>query len=127
MKKALLGASAILAVAVAIILLSGEKNAQSAMMTAEIPIEGLTCQNCVDKVNAALVKLDGVEEVEVSLSANKAMVKYDAAAVTVPNLEASITNLGYKIGAANAATAKEDCEAGAASDCCAAKKSIDKT
>jgi copper chaperone CopZ len=121
MKKALLGASAILAAAVlGVILLSGEKTAQSAIVTTEIDIAGMSCQNCADKIDAALTKLDGIEEVEVRLNENKAFVKYDAAAVTVPAMETSITKLGYKIDKTGGAAGKEGCD-DEASDCCAQK------
>ncbi len=121
MKKALLGASAILAAAVlGVVLLSGEKTAQSAIVTTELDIAGMSCQNCADKIDAALTKLDGIEEVEVRLSENKAFVKYDAAAVTVPAMETSITKLGYKVGKTDGAAGKEGCE-DEASDCCAQK------
>jgi copper chaperone CopZ len=121
MKKALIGASAILAAAViGVVLLSGEKTAQSAIVTTEIDIAGMSCQNCADKIDAALTKLDGIQDVEVRLSENKAFVKYDAAAVTVPAMETSITKLGYKVGKASAVSDKEGCD-DEASDCCAQK------
>jgi copper ion binding protein len=122
MKKALLGASAILAAAVlGVVLLSGEKTAQSAIVTTEIDIAGMSCQNCADKIDAALTKLDGIQDVEVRLSEKKAFVKYDAAAVTVPAMENSITKLGYKVEKAGAVVDKEGCGDAEASDCCAQK------
>jgi len=122
MKKALIGASAILAAAViGVVLLSGEKTAQSAIVTAEIDIAGMSCQNCADKIDAALTKLDGIQDVEVRLGENKAFVKYDAAAVTVPAMETSITKLGYKVEKAGAVVDKEECGDAEASDCCAQK------
>ncbi|MDZ7363655.1 MAG: cation transporter [candidate division KSB1 bacterium] len=122
MKKALFGASAILLAAVlGVFLLSGEKTAQSAIVTTEIDIAGMSCQNCADKIDAALTKLHGIQDVEVRLSENKAFVKYDAAAVTVPAIETSITRLGYKVGKTDGAVIdKQGCDE-EAGDCCAQK------
>jgi copper chaperone len=128
MKKALIGASAIIAVAViGVVLLSGERKAESAIATTEISIDGMSCQNCADKINATLTKLDGIKAVEVRLGESKAYVKYDAAAVTVPAMEASISQLGYSVGAAGAKIDKDHCGDAEASDCCAQKKPGAKT
>lgn len=128
MKKALFGATTIIAaVVLGLVLLSGEKKAESAIVTTEISIDGMACQNCADKINASLSKLDGVKEVDVRLGESKAYVKYNAAALTVPAIEASITKLGYSIGTGGAPMSKEDCGDSGASDCCAGEKSASKT
>jgi copper chaperone CopZ len=128
MKKALLGATTIVAAAIiGVILLSGEKKAESAIVATEIGIEGMSCQNCVDKINASLTALDGVKEVEVRLGEGKAYIKYNAAAVTVSAMEASISKLGYSAGKAGATVDKEDCGDAEASGCCAGEKPNNKT
>jgi len=128
MKKALIGASAIIVVAVAgVILLSGEKKAESAILTTAIGIEGMSCQNCADKIDGTLSKLDGIREVDVRLGEGRAYVKYDASAITVPAMEASINKLGYSAGKADAAISKEECDDADASDCCAQKQPGAKT
>ena len=128
MKKALLGATTIITAAViGVILLSGEKKAESAIVATEIGIEGMSCQNCANKINVSLTELDGVKEVDVRLGEGKAYIKYNAAAVTVPAMEAGISKLGYSVGKAGAAFDKEDCGDAEASDCCAGKKPAAKT
>ncbi len=128
MKKALLGATTIIAAAViGVVLLSGEKKAESAIVATALDIEGMTCQNCADKISASLSDLDGIKEVDVRLGEGKAYVKYNAAAVTVPAMEASITKLGYSIGKAGTVINKEDCGDAAASGCCAGEKPDNKT
>jgi copper chaperone CopZ len=128
MKKALLGATTIIAAAViGVVLLSGEKKAESAIVATALDIEGMTCQNCADKISASLSDLDGIKEVDVRLGEGKAYVKYNAAAVTVPTMEASITKLGYSIGKAGAVINKEDCGDAEASGCCAGEKPDNKT
>ncbi len=123
MKKALLGAGAIVALALAgLVWLSGEK-AESAVVTADIMVNGMSCQNCVDKVKATLHKLNGVKAVEVRL-------EYDPALVTVPAMEAGITKLGYAVGKAGASSTPEkahDCEGEAAAGCCTSKSPGPKT
>lgn len=127
MKKTFLGAVAIGALAIiGIALLFADKKVESAVIT----IEGMSCNNCADKISAALSKLEGVEEAEVSLSDGMARVKYDAAKVNVPAMEESITKLGYSVGAANAPgdpmKKNEDlCEP--SDDCCAQKSPGAKT
>jgi copper ion binding protein len=131
MKKALIGAGAIAAmVMLGIVLLSGQKSAESAVVTADIIVDGMSCQNCADKIDAALSELEGVKEVDVRLEQGTASVKYDPALVTMPAVEASITKLGYAIGKAGAASTKDKadgCEDGAADGCCASKKPGAKT
>jgi len=128
MKKALLGATTIIAAAViGVVLLSGEKKAESAVVVTEIGIDGMSCQNCADKINASLSKLDGVKEVDVRLGESKAYIKYNAAAITVPALEANITKLGYSVGVGGAPMSKEECGDEEASGCCAGEKPASKT
>jgi copper chaperone CopZ len=105
-----------------VVLLSGEKPAASAIVATQIGIEGMSCQNCADKVNATLTKLDGVKEVDVRLGEGRAYVKYDAAAITVPALEESITKLGYSTGKEGVSANQSDCGDAAASDCCGGQK-----
>ncbi len=42
------------------------KNKSNNMETLEYPIEGVSCQHCVNKVVSALQDLEGVQEVNVS-------------------------------------------------------------
>jgi hypothetical protein len=63
MKKALAGAGVIvLATVIGVVLLSSEKKAESAVIVTDMTIEGMSCRNCADKVDAALSQLNGVKE-----------------------------------------------------------------
>jgi copper chaperone CopZ len=130
MKKALLGAGAVVALAIVDLLwFSGEK-AESAVVTADIVVNGMSCQNCADKVKTTLHELNGVKEVEVRLENGLARVKYDPALVTVPAMEAGIAKLGYAVGKAGAASTSEkahDCEGEPAASCCSSKSPGPKT
>jgi copper ion binding protein len=130
MKKALLGAGAIVALAIAgLVWLSSEK-AESAVVTTDIAITGMSCQNCVDKVKTTLQELNGVKAVEVRLENGLATVKYDPALVTVPAMEAGIAKLGYEVGKTGASSTSEkarDCEGETAAGCCSSKSPGPKT
>ncbi len=132
MKKALVGAGAVVTVAIlGIVLLFGEKRVESAVVTADIIVDGMSCQGCVNKVNTALSELQGVKEVNVRLDNGVASVKYDPALVTVPDMEARIIKLGYAVGKAGASSSVDNkneclekankCQDKAADDCCAQK------
>jgi copper chaperone CopZ len=58
----------------------------------EIPIEGMTCQNCVRHVETALRATEGVTSVEVALDPGKAVVGGTAAEA---QLRAAIAAAGY--------------------------------
>lgn len=120
------GASGIVALAVlGILFLPGEKSAQSAVIT----IQGMSCNNCVERISAALNKLDGVAEANVSLKEGLARVNYDPTKIDVPAMEASITKLGYAIGTATtpASEQKDKEQCGSIDDCCASKSAGQKT
>ncbi len=72
---------------------------------ADIPVHGMKCQKCVDKVTAVLTGLVGVEAAEVSLAKRQARVRFDAAAVDRDRLEAAIRQAGFTVPEAGAETA----------------------
>jgi|LGOV01.1.fsa_nt_gb Cu+-exporting ATPase len=61
-----------------------------------IPIEGMTCASCVRAVEKSINKLDGIEEVSINITTNKAYVKYDSTKARVSNIKQSIKKAGYK-------------------------------
>ncbi len=61
-----------------------------------IPIEGMTCASCVRAVEKSINKLDGIEEVSINITTNKAYIKYDSAKARVSNIKQSIKKAGYK-------------------------------
>ncbi len=65
-----------------------------------IPVAGMSCAACVNKVEKALKGLPGVEECNVNLSAGKAGVVYDPAACDVPQMAERIKEIGYEVPAA---------------------------
>ncbi|MFQ6020047.1 MAG: copper ion binding protein, partial [Dehalococcoidia bacterium] len=62
-----------------------------------IPVAGMTCAACVNKVEKALEGLPGVAEATVSLAAAKAGVTFDPAACSLPDMERAIRDVGYEV------------------------------
>ncbi len=67
--------------------------------TAEIQVEGMTCANCVGRIERALKKTQGVEEARVNLVTGQASVKFKSEIVQLPALYQSIEKAGYKASA----------------------------
>jgi len=63
--------------------------------TAEIAIGGMTCASCVRRVEKALAKVPGVEQVSVNLATEKATVHADTS-VSREQLVAAVTRAGYE-------------------------------
>jgi len=69
------------------------------METVRIGIDGMTCEGCVASVTRVLKALPGVEQVDVSLAAGSANVRYDAARTNVPAMRSAIEDAGYGVRA----------------------------
>jgi Cu+-exporting ATPase len=61
----------------------------------DIPVEGMTCASCVNRVETGLRDLDGVGRVDVNLATARATVEIDPDRVTVDDLRHRIEGLGY--------------------------------
>ena len=68
----------------------------AAATTATLAIEGMTCHSCSVTVRVAAKKLDGVQDVEVDVTAGLATVTFDSAKVTPQQIAAQISEAGYK-------------------------------
>ena len=65
------------------------------MKTLQIGIQGMTCASCVGRVERALKKVDGVNEVGVNLATEKASVSFDPEQVGVGGLLEAVETTGY--------------------------------
>ncbi len=81
--------------------------ASSSTKVAEISVPDMMCENCVDHVKAALVKVEGVQETEVSLETKTARVVYNARMTNEDALLEAIHQAGY----GKSAEAKAECDA----------------
>jgi Cu+-exporting ATPase len=61
----------------------------------ELPITGMTCASCANRIEKRLNKLDGVEA-SVNYATEKASVSYDAETVNAEELVAAVESAGYR-------------------------------
>jgi Cu+-exporting ATPase len=71
--------------------------APDALRTVEFPVRGMDCAECTHHVQQALCTLPGVAEALVSLSSEKAIVRYDPARVDVSALRKAVEGAGYTL------------------------------
>lgn len=69
--------------------------ALAALQTVTLSVPGMTCAACPITVKAALNKVDGVSQVDVSYPDREAMVTFDDAKTTVEALLQATANAGY--------------------------------
>lgn len=77
-------------------------NKSSQSDTISFPVKGMTCRSCVKRVEAALLKHEGVNGADVDLSRQEARVNYDKAIVDSDVLKQSVIDAGYSIPDCNA-------------------------
>lgn len=65
------------------------------MSEATLKIKGMSCHHCVMSVRKALGTLDGVKDSEVEVG--RAKVVYDETRVSVPDMEKTLSRLGYEV------------------------------
>lgn len=68
----------------------------SVFETHEIGIAGMTCDNCVRRVEKALRGVNGVKEVRVDRQAALATVTFDTTKTHIPDLHDALLKSGYR-------------------------------
>jgi Cu+-exporting ATPase len=71
-------------------------NAPPDHQTVDLPIEGMTCAACAARIEKQLNKLPGVSAA-VNFASERARVEYDGAAVSEPQLVATIEKAGFTV------------------------------
>jgi copper chaperone len=66
------------------------------METADIRIQGMTCEGCVRSVTRTLQAVAGVQRVEVFLEEGKAQVAYDPRKTGLAELKRAVERAGYE-------------------------------
>ncbi len=61
----------------------------------ELPITGMTCASCANRIERSLNKLEGVEDT-VNYATEKATVEFDPATVAADELLAAVESVGYR-------------------------------
>ena len=67
------------------------------MARVTLPVQGMTCAACVDRVERTLTATDGVAAARVNLATERADVTFDASAVRVADLVQRIDDSGYDV------------------------------
>ncbi|GAB6876629.1 heavy metal translocating P-type ATPase [Thermaerobacter litoralis] len=77
----------------------GASAATPSASTAEVtlPIEGMTCAACANRIERGLKKMDGVADAAVNLALARARVRFDPSRVTVTDMAARVRDLGYDV------------------------------
>jgi P-type Cu+ transporter len=65
--------------------------------TITVPVLGMDCAECVQHVEHAIQGLPGVSSVQVSLTAEKAVIQADPALVTLPLIRRAVAGAGYQV------------------------------
>jgi Cu+-exporting ATPase len=76
----------------------------------DLGVQGMTCANCVGRVERALKKVDGVLGATVNLATERASIEYLPATVSAGQLKAAIRQAGYEVLEAQAGLSREDQE-----------------
>ncbi|MDF2923970.1 MAG: heavy metal translocating P-type ATPase [Paenibacillaceae bacterium] len=76
--------------------------------TASLRIYGMTCTLCSITIEAALSRLDGVQEASVSYATEKALVTYDPERLELPAIAKTIESLGFSVDSKEGAKDKRD-------------------
>src|SRR5688572_33117203 len=75
-----------------------------------LPVVGMTCASCVNRIERFLGRADGVTDASVNLATERATVHFDPAVIDRTGIVAAIEAAGYDVGreAAGAADADTD-------------------
>ncbi|MBR6994287.1 MAG: copper-translocating P-type ATPase [Methanobrevibacter sp.] len=63
----------------------------------DLPIEGMHCASCVLSVNKTFGKIEGVEDVDADLAANKLHITVDTKKISYEEMERLVKNLGFDL------------------------------
>ena len=63
----------------------------------DLPIGGMHCASCVLSVNKTFGKVEGVEEVDADLAANKLHITVDTKKISYEEMERLVKNLGFEL------------------------------
>ena len=73
-----------------------------------LPIVGMTCASCVNRVERFLGRADGVSDASVNLATERATVRFDPGRIDRSGIVAAIEAAGYEVGRDRAATDDDD-------------------
>lgn len=65
--------------------------------TITLSIGGMSCEHCKKRIENALQKLDGVENVVVNLETKMATIRFDPAQTVIEKIKEAIIDSGYEV------------------------------
>ncbi len=65
--------------------------------TLEVPVKGMDCAECVAHVQYAIAQLPGMASVQVFLSSEKAVLRFDSTRVSINDVRAAVAGAGYSV------------------------------
>ena len=85
-----------------------------------INVEGMVCHSCVNNIESNIAKLDGVQEVKVSLSEKNARITYNPKLINPDKLASEIDDLGFeaKVSGSPGGVSSTSPELGVLKMCC---------
>ncbi|WP_071796156.1 heavy metal translocating P-type ATPase [Natronohydrobacter thiooxidans] len=72
-------------------------NRRSTVATATLTIPGMGSDHCAGIVRTSLERLDGVQDIQTSIAAHRARVRYDAGRLKPVDLRAAVERAGYEV------------------------------
>lgn len=66
------------------------------MKKIKLNISGMTCNNCLNRVETALTELEGVKKVKINLKKETASVKFDQTIQEINDLTKAVDQAGYQ-------------------------------
>jgi P-type Cu+ transporter len=69
----------------------------SPLVSMTLPVEGMTCASCVQRVEKTLKKVEGVKDANVNLATENVALSFDPAKTSLRALSAAIEDVGYKL------------------------------
>jgi len=70
-------------------------------MDAAIPVKGMRCKDCAEKIASRVGLLEGVDSVSVDLLHDKVHVTFDPDSATLDSIKSEIESLGYSVSGAH--------------------------
>ncbi len=69
------------------------------MKSANIQLETLTCPSCLQKIEATLKSLPGIDHdsAKISFSSSKVKLDFDEAQIAIEDIEGAISKIGYEV------------------------------
>src|SRR5829696_6340742 len=73
----------------------------SSTVDVSFPVSGMTCASCVNRVEKAVGKVEGVERAAVNLATERATVSYDPEQTSISAIASAVERAGYRAPGSN--------------------------